>query len=168
MKAFDLDNFPKFHLRPDLAHEIGFYDFCRTPMAESVFNERAERKRRAGQTLQITYEEHVRQRAQYPESRFFGVYAKNKPDGTQVNIVTDGVNRFEVPFDGLFYDVTLRAKSAAGIPLDGQSQIVPAVGRSEPDFFVYHDTESRTGFVLPFALLAKVQWSFGRWPSATA
>lgn len=166
----DFSIYPSFKLRSDFAEEIGFVDYIRTPISRERFFARAQARGITDpKQLESDYADHLVLRPQMPIGRFYGYYVfQNAGSSVLSPIVTDGINRLTVAYDGLFRDMVLRANAAIGLPVDiPQTPIsVPLSGKPSgdarfPTQFVYHDSHASKAWILPWTLLENrvIDWT---------
>lgn len=148
---------PRFLLRADFLEENGWLDAMLSP----------ERFAQSPERHFATYEQYLERLAKSEPAPFMGYFAQSTeetPPGLRC-LLRDGLHTLEVDFDGLFADLCERVNSALRLPTDQLCPILPDRKRplganviNEPSYFVYHEREHSTAYVMPWKAWNSLRW----------
>lgn len=155
-----LKSAPRFLLRADFPEENGWLDAMRAPLSPEKFAQAPERH-------YATYEQYLERLAKSEPAPFMGYWGEFtgvKPWETQY-ILRDGVHTLVVEFEGLFTDLCSRVNAALQLTAAHRCPILPYRRRdlspdelNAPDYFVYHDREHSTAYVVPWKMRNNMRW----------
>jgi len=149
---------PHFPLRWDLAKELCWVEFKRTPLSFADYAIWARRRAAEGEES-ATYGKHVAFRKNFPIRNDYAVYAFRRPRARDPTpVFEDWDLSMTLEYDGLFREILIRANVACGLAPDDPSPIVvsPSVRVSAeaifPPHFVHFSAKDAVAHVLPWDL----------------
>ncbi len=156
----DLKAAPRFLLRADFPEENGWLDAMRVPLSPEQFAQAPERH-------YATYEQYLERLAKSEPAPFMGYWSEFtgvRPWETRC-LLRDGVHTLVVEYEGLFADLCSRVNAALRLPAAQRCPIRPYPKRglppdelNAPDYFVYHDREHSTAYVVPWKMKNNMRW----------
>lgn len=151
---------PRFLLRADFPEENGWLDAMRVPLSPEKFAQAPERH-------YATYEQYIERLAKSEPAPFMGYWGELTgvtPWETRC-LLRDGVHTLVVEFEGLFADLCGRVNAVLPPDRLRSCAIMPYLRRGlspdelkAPDYFVYHDREHSTAYVVPWKIKNNMRW----------